>query len=143
MIITADMLRLREACADQVVEFKRLFGDQVAVTEALCIEHAQVFYWAWAARNLLPAEARQAYGEAITPAWKAYDEATAAARTAYGEADAAAGKAYGEATAAAWKAYGEATAAARTAYGEAITLARTACNEATAAAFGRIAEGLG
>ena len=102
MIITADMLRLREACADQVVEFKRLFGDQVAVTEALCIEHAQVFYWAWAARNLLPAEARQAYGEAITPAWKAYDEATAAARTAYGEAITLARTACNEATAAAF-----------------------------------------
>jgi hypothetical protein len=99
------MLRRLGACADQVAKFERLFGERVAVTEALCVRHAEDFEWNWAARNLLPAPAlaeyerdRAAirarydrvcatalveYQRAVAPAWEAHDRACATAKAEY------------------------------------------------------------
>ena len=88
MKITLAMLKEKCACANQVAEFARRFGDGVEVTEQVCVSVASVFDWEWAARHFLTAPARAAYSEAKAPARAAYDEATAAAWAAYSEATA-------------------------------------------------------
>ena len=112
MKITLAMLKEKCACANQVAEFARRFGDEVEVTEQVCVSVASVFNWDWAARHFLTAAAWAAYREAKAAAWAAYDEATAAAGAAYDEATAAAGAAYREATAPARAAYSKARARA-------------------------------
>jgi hypothetical protein len=129
MKVTTALLRRKGACATQVDKFAALFPAGVEVTEALCIAHAPMFNWNWAARSLLRAPARKAYDKACATAWKACDETCAPARKAYAEACAPARKAYEEACAPARKAYAEACAPARKAY-----------EEACASAFGRAAE---
>ena len=63
--IALAMLRAKHACADQLKEFERLFGDTpVTVTEELCVQHASIFDWSWAACNLLTAKQRKAYNAA-------------------------------------------------------------------------------
>jgi hypothetical protein len=133
MKVTTALLRRKGACATQVDKFAALFPAGVEVTEALCIAHAPMFNWNWAARNLLRATARKAYEEACATARKAYEEACATAWKAYAEACAPARKAYAEA-------YAEACAPARKAYEEACAPARKAYEEACASAFGRAAE---
>ena len=98
--ITARMLQAKSACSDQVEKFKELFPEGIEVTEALCVQHAQVFDWSWSAENLLTPEAWKVYCETTTPAWKVYSETTAAAWKVYTE------------TAAAWKVFDETRAAA-------------------------------
>ena len=118
MKITVKLLKSKGACAEQVDKFAALFPDGVEPTKALCFAHAQTFDWRWAAENLLPAPAREAYDKARAPAERAYNEARATAE-----------KAYNEAVATAWKARNEALAPAERAY-----------NEAVATAFGRVVE---
>ncbi len=80
MNITADMLRSKRACAEQVALFEELFGLEVVLTEALCVEHAGKFDWGWAAHYLLKPDARRAYNEApLAGADRAYNEARAGA----------------------------------------------------------------
>lgn len=69
MTISAKLLKDKHACPEQVRLFRKFFGDRsVTVSEALCLKHAKDFYWDWAAKNLLPA-----------PAWEAYQQAKARA----------------------------------------------------------------
>ena len=82
MKITDRLLKSKGACADQVAKFAELFPNGVEPTEALCLTHAQVFDWSWAASNLLPAPAGKAYDEAVAPAKKAYGEAVASVHRA-------------------------------------------------------------
>jgi len=91
MKISAKHLTKLKACNEQVQEFKKLFGDStVEITKELCLKHAQVFNWNWAATNLLTKDgykaylaaidsALEAYLTAIEPDWKAYLEAEASA----------------------------------------------------------------
>ena len=136
-IITADMLREKRACANQLMVFKKRFPNGAEVSEALARELAPVFDWEWAAEALLSPSALKAYNEATAPARKAYDEATALALKAYDEVMAPASKAYNEAEALASKAYDEATALASKAHDEVMAPARKAYNEAVAIAFAR------
>ena len=69
MKVSANLLVEKCACAEQVKQFRALFGSRlVTVTRRLCVSHAHTFNWDWAASNLLSA-----------PAWKAYNEANAPA----------------------------------------------------------------
>ena len=101
-VLTLATLREKGTCEEQVAIFRKLFGAQVEITEALCVEHARVFSWEWAAEELLSAPARKAYDEAAALADKAYREAVALADKAYDEAIAPAVKACDEAIAPAW-----------------------------------------
>lgn len=109
---------LGNACREQFNLFVKLFPDGVEVTRAVCVEHAQVFDWTWAAHNLLSLAQHTAYREAVASAGKAYREVMASAREAYDEAVASAPvaslacRAYREAMASACKAYDEAVASA-------------------------------
>lgn len=85
-VLTLATLREKGACEEQVAIFRKLFGAQVEITEARCVEHAGVFSWNWAAENLLSALADKAYREAVALEDKAYDEAAALADKAYREA---------------------------------------------------------
>ena len=64
MKITLAQLKKLRACGAQVALFRKYFGEEVEVTEALCVKHAQEFSWDWAAVNLLSAPALKAYNEA-------------------------------------------------------------------------------
>jgi hypothetical protein len=55
--ITLQQLIDLGAPPDTLDKFKKLFGDSVEVTEALCLEYASDFNWDWAADNLLLGEA--------------------------------------------------------------------------------------
>ena len=55
MEISARILRRKRACVSQVKEFINVFGKaNITITKKLCIAHAQIFNWDWAAENLLP-----------------------------------------------------------------------------------------
>ena len=69
MRITLAMLKEKGACAGQVAEFARRFGDSVEVTESVCVSVAPVFGWDWAAAHFLPAAAWAAYSEARAAAF--------------------------------------------------------------------------
>ena len=114
MKVTADMLRAKGACPDQVARFVEITGGSVEITEALCIAHAEKFDWFWAARNLLPIPAWASYYAAKALAWTTYDKATNLAWKTYGENPTlpSASKTYNKATALARKVYYEAKASA-------------------------------
>jgi hypothetical protein len=135
MKITHPMLVKAKACAGPRAEFKRLFGKSVEVTEALCVEHVQVFDWGGAAEHLLAPAARAAYDEATATAWATYNAAIAPARAAYNAATATARAALNKATAMAWAAYLKATAPAWATYLEATAPAWATYREARARAF--------
>ncbi len=54
MYLTADILRSKSACADQVRLFTTLFPGGVQVTPEACVSVAGMFHFDWAAKNLLP-----------------------------------------------------------------------------------------
>jgi hypothetical protein len=110
--LTLATLKAKGACSEQVALFRQIFGQSVEITEALCVEHAALFSWEWAAENLLSAKARAAYDAATTTAEAAYEAAKAPARAAYEAATATASAAYEAARVAAWADYEAARATA-------------------------------
>lgn len=60
MRVTAEILRSRHACEDQVLLFERVTGDAGEIDlfgvalEAWCVAHATCFDWFWCAQHLLP-----------------------------------------------------------------------------------------
>ena len=129
--ITAQMLRDRGACNDQVNIFAAEWPGGAEVTLENCLRAAELgFNFDWAANVLLPSEARQVYRAATKEAWRAYDAARAAtveplrdyyaatkeARRVLDAARAAtkeAWRAYDAATKEAWRAYDAARAATK------------------------------
>ncbi len=81
--ITLRQLVKAGACRDQRAEFARLFGRSVVVTEALAIEHANVFDWRWAAHHLLHDAARADFEKVCAPALAKYEKVCDAARAKY------------------------------------------------------------
>ena len=128
--ITAEMLTQKDACPDQLDEFRERFPDGLDPA-AVTPEEVAGLSVGWAVHALLPATAGEAWKEAGAAAWKAWKEATSLAREAYREATAPAWKAlnekagaptrdaWKEAEAAAWKTYREDRAPAWEAYREA------------------------
>jgi hypothetical protein len=82
-MITADTLRAKGACQDQIDLFAQLFPDGVHVTVEAAVAVAGQFDWDWAARNLLSKKGMAAYEAAKAPAWAAYEAAEAPAWAAY------------------------------------------------------------
>jgi len=120
--ITKTLLRRKGACADQIDKFVELFPEGVVVTETLCIEHASVFSWDWAASHLLS-----------PPAFAEYNRVTAAALAEYVRVRAAARDEYVPVRV-------RMTAAARDEYDRVIAAAFAEYVRVTAATFGRLAE---
>lgn len=69
MKITADLLRSKGACNEQVALFAKLYPKGARVTVAACIKVADKFNWHWAANNLLSAPARAQYNKALATAF--------------------------------------------------------------------------
>ena len=137
MKITIEQLKKLDACSEQVVKFKRLFGKSATVTKANCLKACKAgLDFNWASRLLSP-KALKVYQEATAQALKVYQEAKAPALKVYEEATAQAWKVYQEATAQALKVYEEAIAQASKVYEEAIAKAWKVYEEAIAQAFWR------
>ena len=87
MKVTKTLLRRKGACDDQLDKFVELFPEGVVVTEALCVEHASVFSWDWAASHLLSPPARDEYERVIAAvrvaAQAEYERVRVAARDEY------------------------------------------------------------
>ncbi len=81
--ITLTQLEDAGACKEQCDDFVRLFGTEMVVTEALCVEHAMVFDWNWAAEHLLSETALNVYNTVIESILDAYHTAI---RSALGDA---------------------------------------------------------
>jgi hypothetical protein len=69
MKITADLLRSKGACEEQVLLFVELGGDDLELTEELCVRHADKFDWFWAACKLLSTIPRNYYLKTQADAW--------------------------------------------------------------------------
>ena len=124
MRITLAQLRALGACdGAQIARFRQDFGDQVELTESVCVAHAYGYDWQWAAENLLSPLARQAYDDAVAAARQAYDDAKAQAKRDFEEAVAPVLRTYMEAAAPAWRTYARAVRAARLAYDQVRALA--------------------
>ena len=113
--ITAEMLTQKDACPDQLDEFRERFPNGIDLETVRPEEVVDLDVW-WAVLHMLPDAAWEAYKEAEDAAWKA-------ARKAF--------KAFREARATAWGAYKEAEDAA---------LALNAFKEAEDAALKRYRE---
>ena len=83
MKVTKTLLLRKGACDDQLDKFVELFPKGVVVTEALCIEHASVFDWGWAASHLLRAPAQDEYSRVRAAAQAEYERVIAAAWDEY------------------------------------------------------------
>ena len=73
-ILTLKTLKSKNACREQVVLFRQLFGDSVVVTPELCVKHKNDFDFAWAAKNLLSKTAHDKYYAERNVAYKKYRE---------------------------------------------------------------------
>jgi hypothetical protein len=100
--LTLTTLKKKGACKEQVALFRKMFGRSVEITEALCVEHAAVFSWGWAAQNLLTAPAWAECERVTAPALAEYQRVRAAALTEYQRVRAAALAEYQRVTAPAW-----------------------------------------
>jgi len=70
--ITSSLLRRKGACPAQIRLFIDLGGDDLEITEALCLAHARRFNWTWAAYRLLREEARETYVAGLRQAKSSY-----------------------------------------------------------------------
>ena len=61
------------ACENQRRLFDEMFGKEVEITVALCVENADKFDWRWAAVNILDAHHRAAFDVAVAPHRAAFD----------------------------------------------------------------------
>jgi hypothetical protein len=90
MIVTLAQLKRLGACQSNVDAFERLFGKEVKVTEALCVEHFATFDWDWAARHLLPKDKLAEYQRVQAAASAEFQRVEAAAFGKYLRVQAAA-----------------------------------------------------
>ncbi len=117
MKVTAEQLKAKGACKEQVCIFEKEWPDGVEITEEVLARATELHLdLLWFASNFLPAPAREAYWEATGPALEAYKKATGPA----------------------WKAYRKAIAPAREAYKKAIGSAREAYKKAIGSALWNI-----
>ena len=100
MKITADMLRERDACEEQVLVFEKEWPKGTDVTLEAALRAVELgLDLEWFAASFLSGEAWEAYQKAPAPAGEAYEKATAPAREAYWKAKDTAWEAYEKATA--------------------------------------------
>jgi len=129
MKVTSALLRRKGACRDQTDKFVALFPKGIEITEALCVQHAQVFNWDWAAENLLPKAARVEYERVKASAWAEYDRVMASAWAEYDRV-----------TAPAWAQYKRVKASALAEYNRVTASAWTEYERVRASTFGKLAE---
>ena len=111
MKITAQMLRDKGACKNQVETFENEWPNGCNVTRKNCLRAAELrLDFNWAAGWLLSADALAAYDKAVAPALAAYKKAKADALAAYKKAKADAWTVHNKAAADALAAYEKATA---------------------------------
>ena len=72
MKLTAQMLRKKGACDEQVELFVELFGESANVTQKLAMTHATKFDWDWAAKKLLSRAKYTEYYKVCGAAWAEY-----------------------------------------------------------------------
>ena len=89
-ILELRQLKLVDACAGQVAEFKCRFGESVIVTVDLCERVAAVFDFDFAARHFLSASALAEYEKVRASALAEYEKVCASARVEYEKVCAAA-----------------------------------------------------
>ena len=77
MRVTAELLRAKDACEDQVNMFESLFPEGVEITQELCVKHAGDFDWNWAAKNFLPRRMWPGHAAKHVALWADYMEARA------------------------------------------------------------------
>jgi hypothetical protein len=70
--ITLQQLRDKGACAPQLELFGCIFDNSVEVTVELCVKHAAMFNWSWAARNLLAGSGYVQYAFTAAEALRGY-----------------------------------------------------------------------
>jgi len=134
--ITVRWLKRRYACADQIKQFRLVFGNQAELTRTNALLAASAgLDMDWLASRLLSVTAQRTYAEAVATAQHTYAEAVATARRTYAEAVATAQHTYAEAVATARRTYAEAVATARRTYDEAVVTARRTYAEAAAEAL--------
>jgi len=77
MKVTAEMLRNKDACEDQVEIFEKAFPTGTRVTRRVCLRAAELgLNTDWFALNFLSPKQFEAFDAATTPHWKAYYDAT-------------------------------------------------------------------
>ena len=103
--ITLKMLEEVEACPDQVVLFKKLFGDSTPVTEELCVKYASDFDFDFAAEKFLTEAALGKYEKVSIVSWKECEKVSAAAWSLYRRVRDAALNEYEKAEDVVWKEY--------------------------------------
>jgi cell division septum initiation protein DivIVA len=103
--LTLATLKKKDACTDQLALFRKMFGESVEITEALCAEHAGMFSWNWAANHLLTAPALAEYERVKAQAWAEYERVTAPALAEYQRVTAPALAEYQRVRAPAWAEY--------------------------------------
>ena len=73
MRVTAELLRAKDACEDQVDLFESLFPAGVEITHELCVKYAGDFDWNWATNNLLPIRVLADYDAKNAMVWADYE----------------------------------------------------------------------
>ena len=73
----------KNACSEQVKLFRKHFGLEVNVTQALCRKVSAVFDWSWAAANLLTPPQRAEYERVEGAAYVEYERVEGTALAEY------------------------------------------------------------
>ena len=138
MKITLKQLLEEGACESDVEFFRVRFGEEVEVTEELCLSVYNKFDWHWASTTFLTAPALAEYDKVKAPALAEYDKVRATAWAEYDKVKAPALAEYDKVRATAWAEYDKLTATALDAYKKATAPALDAYKKATAPAFARV-----
>lgn len=139
--ITTTQLEEAGACEEEVNEFRDRFGEEVDVTEELCIQNANAFSWSWAGTYLLTEDAYRVYSTAVDEAQQLHDATTKDTYDAWLAVSDEAGKVMQATIQPALDAYYDAVnrrgsyASERNAYNRVYAQARKAYHEATTATY--------
>ena len=113
MRLTAEMLREKKACENQVQVFVGEWPDGVEITEAVVLRAYELgLDIDWFVETFLTALALAEYHKAAAPAWAEYEKVTAPAWAEYDKVTAPAVAEYDKMRASAWAEYQKVTAAA-------------------------------
>ena len=116
MKLTAEMLRKKGACDEQVELFVELFGESANVTQKLAMTHATKFDWDWAAKKLLSRAKYTEYYKVCGAAWAEYRKVRGPALAEYCKVCGPAWAEYRKARDAAWAEFDKVCDAARAEY---------------------------
>ncbi len=139
MKITYRQLKAKGACADQLAKFKSLFGKEVTLSLELCLQHASIFDFYWAAMNFLSDSDYEEYRKASAPAHAEYEKVRAPAYAEYRKVSDSARAEYEKAIAPAYAEYRKAIALARAEYEKVRVPAYAEYEKVRATAFYNIA----